>query len=278
MLVLLPPSEGKVPPADDGSPLDLAQLTSPDLTAVRSRVLDALVAVSERPDALEVLGVGPGTAADVARNVTLRSAPTAPARLVYSGVLYAAAALHGLTGAARERADAHVRVVSALWGLLTPSDPIPAYRLAMDRDLPGVGPLARAWRDPLAAELDPLAADRLVVDCRSAAYLAAWRPSPDAHGWVTVRVVRDGRVVSHAAKHTRGVLAGHLVSRDASVPQNPEELLHAARELVDLDPPPLTASTGKTKAGTLPPPRVVGASLLTGPGHARVLELAVAQP
>lgn len=270
MLVLLPPSEGKTPPADGGPATDLAHLTSPGLTPMRSRVLQALVDVSGRQDALELLGVGAGVAADVARNLGLGSAPTAPARHVYSGVLYAAAGLGELGGAALERADEHVRVVSALWGLVAPSDRIPAYRLAMGRDLPGIGPLAAAWREPLGAELDPVAAKRLVVDCRSAAYLAAWRPGKAAHGWVTVRVVRGGKVVSHAAKHTRGVLAGHLVRRATRPPRAPEELLEAARELVDLAP--VTTPSGRT---TAPPPRVVGAQLLDGPARSSVLELAV---
>ena len=47
MLVLLPPSEGKAP-GGDGPPLHLAGLSSPALTAARSRLVDALVAAAER--------------------------------------------------------------------------------------------------------------------------------------------------------------------------------------------------------------------------------------
>lgn len=276
MLVLLPPSEGKTPADDGAPPLDLHRLTAPGLTPVRERVLDALAQVSARPDALEVLGVGAGVAREVARNVVVRTAPAAPARHVYSGVLFAAARLGEIEGAALERAGDHVRVVSALWGLVSPLDEVPAYRLSMDRDLPGVGPLARAWRAPLAAELDPAAAERLVVDCRSATYQAAWRPGRDARSWVTVRVVRDGRVVSHAAKHTRGVLTGHLVTRPGPPPQDAAELLEAARELVDATPPePSSATAGSARRRTVPAPRVVDVALHDGPGASRVLELAV---
>src|SRR5690606_40518475 len=92
VLVLLPPSEGKTSPAD-GPPVDLTRLSSPGLTPVRERVLDVLVDVSARPDAVRVLGVGASVADDVAHNTTLREAPTAPAAQVYTGVLYAAADL-----------------------------------------------------------------------------------------------------------------------------------------------------------------------------------------
>ena len=233
MLVLLPPSEGKTAPAD-GTPVDLADLGHPGLTAQRVAVLDALAKVSAHPDAARVLGTGPSLAAEVERNTRLRTEPAAPASSVYSGVLYAAAGLDALPDDARARASRCVRVVSGLWGLVGPDDRIPAYRLSVGVDLPGVGALARAWRPLLAAELDGAVAGRLVVDCRSATYAAAWR-APASAASVTVRVLREvgGRrsVVSHHAKHTRGVLARHLLLRGAE-PTTPAELLDAARELV----------------------------------------------
>ncbi len=235
MLVLLPPSEGKTPAPAGTAPLDLDALAHPGLTPVRAAVLDALAAASARPDAHDVLGVPPGLADEVARNVTLRAAPAARASRVYSGVLYAAAGLDDLTPAARARAVASVRVVSALWGVLTVDDVVPAYRLSMGVDLPGIGPLAAAWRAPLGAELAATADDALVVDCRSAAYRAAWAPPAGAR-WVDVRVLRelDGRrsVVSHHAKHTRGVLTRHLVTRRGRAPRDAEELAHVASALV----------------------------------------------
>jgi cytoplasmic iron level regulating protein YaaA (DUF328/UPF0246 family) len=131
-----------------------------------------------------------------------------------------------------------VRIFSGLWGVVAPGDRIPAYRLSMGVDLPGVGRLATAWRPHLAAALDERAAGDVVVDCRSAAYLTAWKPATTGAGateWVTVRVVREAQgrrtVVSHNAKHTRGVLTGHLLRRAGEPPSSAEELLVAAREL-----------------------------------------------
>lgn len=234
MLVLLPPSEGKTPAPPTAPPLDLQALSHPGLTPVREKVLDALVAASGRPDACDVLGVSPGLAAEVARNTGLRTAPAARASRVYSGVLYGAAGLDALTPAARARAVGAVRVVSALWGVLTVDDVVPAYRLSMGPDLPGIGPLAAAWRGPLGVELAEQSEGRLVVDCRSATYRAAWTPT--GASWVDVRVLRevDGRrsVVSHHAKHTRGVLTRHLVTRRGREPRDADELAHAASALV----------------------------------------------
>ena len=234
--MLLPPSEGKSVPTG-GDPMNLAALSSPHLNANRRRVLAALVRVSRTPDALTVLGVAPGLSAEVARNVGLRTAPAAPARDVYTGVLYGAAGLTDLPDtASRERAERTVRIVSALWGAVRPADPIPAYRLSMRTTLPGIGPLATSWRGPLGRALGPEAAERLVVDCRSAAYTAAWPIPPRGPGQVSVHVLREtaGRrtVVSHWAKHTRGVLTRHLVTRSGTEPASPGALLEAAGELV----------------------------------------------
>ncbi len=239
VLLLLPPSEGKTPAPADAAPADLATLTAADaLTARRTEVLDALGAVSARPDAAQLLGVGASLGEEIARNTRLRTEPAAPAAQVYTGVLYAAAGLASLPGGAAARAARTVRVFSGLWGVVAPADRVPAYRLSMGVDLPGVGRLASAWRAPLGAALDARAAGDVVVDCRSAAYLAAWKPRTTGDGaadWVTVRVVREaaGRrsVVSHNAKHTRGVLTGHLLRR-AGEPTSAAELLKAAEELV----------------------------------------------
>lgn len=230
MLILLPPSEGKTAPAS-GVRADLAAVGAPQLAAARRRVAAALREVSGRSDALAVLGVGRTVADDVARNLRLREEPAAPAAGVYTGVLYAAAGLAELTGTAAERAARNVRIVSALFGALSPADPIPAYRLAMGTDLPGIGKLARFWRPHLRGVLDARAAGDVVVDCRSAAYAAAWTPPADAEH-VTVGVVRETdrkrTVVSHHAKHTRGLLTRHLLTREAAPPRTAAELADAA--------------------------------------------------
>ncbi|RHA37541.1 YaaA family protein [Cellulomonas rhizosphaerae] len=234
MLVMLPPSEAKTSPRR-GRPVDVDALSFPALAPVRRKVVDALAEVSGRPDALELLGVGASLADEVARNTSLHQGVAGPARRVYTGVLYGAAGLDRLTPTGRARAAEHVRIVSGLWGVVTPEDVVPAYRLSMGTDLPGIGSLAAAWRAPLAEVLDPQADGQLVVDCRSAAYLAAWTP-PRSADWVTVRVERelDGvrSVVSHHAKHTRGVLTRHLLTRRGRVPRDAEQLARVASELV----------------------------------------------
>ncbi|MCP2265992.1 YaaA family protein [Promicromonospora thailandica] len=275
MLLLLPPSEGKTPAPDGAAPLDLAALAHPELYARREEMLAHLARVSERPDAPSVLGVGAGLADEVARNTALLEAPAAPAAEVYTGVLYAAAGLAGLPDDAARRAHASVLTFSGLWGVVAPGDRIPAYRLGMGVSLPDVGRLASFWKPALGEVLDARAAGDVVVDCRSATYVAAWKPRTTGDGaaeWVEVRVLRetDGKrtVVSHNAKHTRGVLAGHLLRRQDEA-RTSEDVLKAAQELV--------GSVMLTEIGSGKDQTLIEANLLDGrPRGPRTLELVLA--
>src|SRR3954466_13493389 len=137
VLVLLPPSETKSP-GGSGAPLDLDSLSSPALSPVRARLVDALVALADAPpSARAALGLSEQQDGEIARNAALRSAPTAPALERYTGVLYDALDVRSLTRAGRSRAAARLAVGSALFGLVRDGDRIPAYRLSAGAAPPG---------------------------------------------------------------------------------------------------------------------------------------------
>ena len=211
VLVLLPPSEGKAAPSA-GAPADLSALAHPELTPQRERLLTAVERLGRggRKNGLARLGIGPGLAAELERNATLRGAPAAPAATVYTGVLYGRLDLASLSPDARARAQDRILIASALWGVLRIEDRIPAYRLGIGADLPRLGGLAAWWRPALRAALPDAG---LVVDCRSGAYAAAWRPASGTLVEVRAFVEAGGRrtVVSHMAKATRGDVARLLV-------------------------------------------------------------------
>ncbi len=215
MLILLPPSEGKTAPSE-GAPVDLGALAFPGLTKTRERLLAVLSRLT-LPRALKYLDISAGLADEAARNLTLLSAPAAPAHEVYTGVLYEHLGLGSLPGE-------NVLIASALWGFVRPSDRIPAYRLSMGSTLPRIPSLPAVWREPLRKAVPD---SGLVVDLRSGAYAAAWKPK---HATVVgVRAFTDGKIVSHMVKATRGDVARILLS-SGSTPATPEDVATLARD------------------------------------------------
>ena len=234
MLIVLPPSESKSN-RRRGRPVDPQTWSFPELVGTRSTVARHLRLVSESPTATADLGVSPNLSAEVARNLELETAPATPAAEVYTGVLYDALDLGAMDSAARRRANQWVVIVSALHGAVRLKDRITAYRLSMDVNLPGLGPVTAVWRPVLDAVLAPAAGRGVVVDCRSSTYAAAWTPTGDlADRWVQVRVPG----ASHMAKQTRGLVARHLCVHGERV-RTPHRLAAIVGEAFDvaLTPP-----------------------------------------
>lgn len=230
---MLPPSEGKSAPRR-GKPLDLATLDFPTLTAARERVLDALVELCEGDPELaaKTLGLG-GTQLDlVTLNQGLRNNPTARADQVYTGVLYDALEFATLSPAARRRATKRLAVTSSLFGLVRPSDRIPAYRLSGDATLPGLGTVAGVWREHLGPVVTEAVGSGLLVDLRSGTYVNFWKPT--GVRTATVRVLHEHqgtrKVVSHFNKATKGRIVRALLE-DGAAPRTPERLAEALRDL-----------------------------------------------
>lgn len=236
MLILLPPSEGKAAPTR-GKPLALDALSFPILTTARSEVLDALVTLSEGDPAkaAEVLGLGTTQLDLVERNAALRTAATARAERIYTGVVYDALDTATLDASARRRLS-RVAVTSSLFGLVRLADRIPSYRLSGDVTLPGLGAVAGHWRTQLGPAIREAVGNGLFIDLRSGTYGAFWRPNDSefASRTVTVRVLheRDGvrKVVSHFNKATKGRMVRALLT-DGGAPRTVAGFADQLRDL-----------------------------------------------
>ncbi|MEV6755885.1 peroxide stress protein YaaA [Streptomyces sp. NPDC051214] len=240
MLVLLPPSEGKAS-SGRGAPLKPESLSLPALADARQAVLDELVdlCVADEEKARDVLGLSEGLRGEIAKNAELRTAGARPAGEIYTGVLYDALGLATLDAAAKRRAARSLLVFSGLWGAVSVTDRIPSYRCSMGVKLPGLGALGAYWRTPMASAMPEAAGDGLVLDLRSSAYAAAWKPKGEvADRTATVRVLHaqmvDGvekrSVVSHFNKATKGRIVRSLLETGTQ-PKNPAELVEALRDL-----------------------------------------------
>ncbi|SNX58073.1 hypothetical protein SAMN06272735_2554 [Streptomyces sp. TLI_55] len=252
MLVLLPPSEGKAS-SGRGAPVKLESLSLPGLTEARSAVLAELVELcaGDEEKAREVLGLSEGLRGEVGKNTELLSAGARPAGEIYTGVLYDALGLASLDTAAKRRAGRQLLVFSGLWGAVGVGDKIPSYRCSMGVKLPGLGALGAHWRGPMADVMPEAAGAGLVLDLRSSAYAAAWKPKGEVAGrTASVRVLHapTRKVVSHFNKATKGRIVRSLLSAGIA-PTGPAELVEALRDLgyvVEVEPP-----KGAGKAWTL---------------------------
>jgi cytoplasmic iron level regulating protein YaaA (DUF328/UPF0246 family) len=230
VLILLPPSEGKGSPSGR-SRLDLDSLAFADqLGEKRAALIAALEKLCAGPEkkAIAALGISAGQAGEIARDAELASSPVAPASEVYTGVLYDRLDFGSLPATGKRRAAKNLLISSALWGFLAPGDRIPYYRFSMKAKLPRIGGLPAFWRDALRETMEGAGHDEeggLVLDMRSGAYSAAWKPQRAR--LVTVRGFTEtgGRrkAISHMAKAVRGDVARIALSAK-SMPKDLETL------------------------------------------------------
>jgi cytoplasmic iron level regulating protein YaaA (DUF328/UPF0246 family) len=215
VLVLLPPSETKAE-GGRGAPLDLDALSFPELNPVRGKLADALVELAaDVPASLAALGITERQADEVERNARLWTSPTMPALRRYTGVLYDALDVQSFTRSGLAKAQRRLAITSSLFGLVSATDPIPAYRLSGGNSVPALGSVRTLWKPILEPVLSRI--DDLVVDLRSGTYAAFARLAPDA---VTVRVVTENEAgervtVSHFNKAYKGRLARILATTRA---------------------------------------------------------------
>jgi cytoplasmic iron level regulating protein YaaA (DUF328/UPF0246 family) len=136
------------------------------------------------------------------------SAPLMPAWKRYTGVVWDALQPATLARSTRVR----ILVPSALYGITTAEDQIADYRLTMHVALPGLGNLARHWRQPLTEALKAATGRVKVVSLLPVEHAAAIGLG-ELRNVVNVSFVSaDGkRAVGHEAKSAKGRFARYLI-------------------------------------------------------------------
>ena len=246
MRILLPPSAGKTT-KETTNHLQLEKLWQAEhLTQTRCQLIDDVQNTALLADAAQIFKLGPKNAHEISQNLEVYDAPALAAWQLYDGVLYEAAKFaqifssgepsQGSQGQGGQRQDAQRQgqgvqhqggqqqveeltlVFSALFGPVRLTDLITPHRLSGSVKLPGQGAVASIWSKALKELLAQQLSGHVVVDLRSAEYGAMYRPARGGEcltlniGVAKVNPASGKRsVVSHWAKHTRGLLAGALL-------------------------------------------------------------------
>jgi len=221
--ILLPPSETKLKGGEPHS--GRFTLSFPVQDPSRLDLLVPLEALcrDEPAEAARILKLGPKSLDELANN-RFTDAPVMPAIDRYTGVLYSATDVADWTPSQRTWAAAHVFIHSALFGIISSADPIPAYRLSYDTRLLG-RPLKDFWLDSLGNAITEMAAGDWVLDARSAGYrdLAPIPPGTPSF-YLDVVSSNGGKALNHFNKVHKGELVAELVTGMPTI-ESPEAFL-----------------------------------------------------
>lgn len=244
MRILLPPSAGKTT-KESTNHLQLEKLWQEEhLTQTRRQLIDDVQNTALLADAAQIFKLGPKNAHEISQNLEVYDAPALAAWQLYDGVLYEAAkfaqifsygacAQDGQGQGGQQQVDQCqadqpqglqrqleelTLVFSALFGPVRLTDLITPHRLSGSVKLPGQGSVASIWSKALKELLTQQLSGHVVVDLRSSEYGAMYRPTRGSDCLllnIAVAKVNPATgkrsVVSHWAKHTRGLLAGALL-------------------------------------------------------------------
>ena len=158
-----------------------------------------------------------------------QTAEIVPAAFAFSGEVYRGLDVHSLSADELIRANASIRILSGLYGVLKPLDLMTPYRLEMGTRwaiTPKLTSLYQFWgskpTDFLKKELEK---NEPIINLASAEYFKVIDPKRIKHQIITpvFKEFKDGqyKIVMMYAKHARGAMARYIVQNDI---KNPEEL------------------------------------------------------
>jgi uncharacterized protein len=173
MIFLLPPSETKEP----GGKKKAKVLSHKELDKTRKLLQQALIELCKTPKlAAKALKLGPKQLGEVEVNLELANPKCLTALDRYTGTLYDALKLGGVSATMRARAGKSVFIQSSLFGLISASDEVPNYRLSAGSKLPGVN-LKKMWQEAHEGVWSKFSKE-IVIDMRSNSY-AELAPVPE---------------------------------------------------------------------------------------------------
>lgn len=133
---------------------------------------------------------------------SLINKPTMKAIQRYNGVAFDAIEYNLLDKSSQEYIDKNVILFSNLFGPIKADDLIPDYKYKQGAKLPKIN-VERFFKDNFSKDLDEYIGEE-IIDLRAGFYEKFYKPLNASV--ITMKFIKDGKVVSHWAKHYRGVV------------------------------------------------------------------------
>ena len=203
MIFLLPPSETKEPSGKKMAKV----LSHKELDKTRKVLQQALLDICKCPTlAAKALKLGGNQIGEIQVNLDLANPKCLPALDRYTGTLYDALKVGGVTAGMRTRASKAVFIQSSLFGLISAGDEIPNYRLSAGSKLPGIN-LKSLWREA-HKEIWLKFSKETIIDMRSKSY-AELAPVPKNLSCYSLDVVLEDKKgkrtrLNHFNKQAKG--------------------------------------------------------------------------
>ena len=131
--------------------------------------------------------------------------PTMKAIQRYTGVAFDAIDYNKLSLKEQQYCDENIILFSNLFGVLKADDLIPDYKYKQGSSLPHID-VIKYYKDNIKDLLDNYLGEE-VVDLRASYYDKFYKPTMST---ITYKFLKDGKVVSHWAKHYRGLIVREL--------------------------------------------------------------------
>jgi len=201
--ILFSPSEGKVH-GGDGAPLSPDALLFPDYYPKRQEVLDRYMHFIKHADTAalqKLIGTKKESECEAVRQVDLYNDPTMKALQRYSGVAYDYLEYALLSDERQAWLDRNLLLFSNLFGPILGGDMIPWYKLKQGEKLEGFA-VEKHYAKHFTPPLDTFLEGQFIIDLRAGFYLKFYKLK-QPH--VTMKFIKNGKVVSHWAKAYRGM-------------------------------------------------------------------------
>lgn len=226
MIILFSPSEGK---REGGvlPPLNQQSLLFPDLYLKRLEVVEQYQLLTQQgsnEELYELFGIKDPKEYERYKQ-SFAIAPTMKAIERYDGVAYDYLVYSQLPSAAQEYIDKHTVIFSNLFGPIRAGDPIFDYKLKQGASIGSFIP-DKHYKAYFSDALDEMIGDNEILDLRAGYYDKFYLPKKPS---VTLKFLKEGKVVSHWAKAYRGrvlreVALHHINGIDEFVALNIEGL------------------------------------------------------